>query len=155
MPAKSAIMDFTTQINQDIKAAMLAKEKDKLAALRSIKSALLLEATKDGSNEVSEAAALKILQKLLKQHNESATVYKEQGRDDLFQEEQLQADVIAAYLPQPLSEEEVEAKVKQIIEESGASCMADMGKVMGAASQQLAGKADNKVVSALVRKLLA
>ncbi len=148
-------MDLTTQINNDIKAAMKAREKDKLAALRAIKSALLLEATKDGSDSVAEAAGLKILQKLHKQRMEAADIFKEQGRQEQYDEEMLQAKVIENYLPAKMSESELEAAVKTTIEKVGASSPADMGKVMGVASKELAGKADGKEISAKVKSLLA
>lgn len=147
-------MSLTDKINADIKSAMLAKEKEKLAALRAVKSALLLEATKDGSGEVSEDAGQKILQKLLKQRKESADLYIEQGRQDLADEELAQAKFIEPYLPAQLSEEEIKAEVNATINELGASSMADMGKVMGVITQKLAGKADGKLISQLVREAL-
>ncbi len=147
-------MSLTEQINADIKKAMLAKEKDKLAALRAIKSALLLEATK-GNDKVSEDAELKILQKLYKQRNESAGIYKQQGRGDLAEEEEAQAAVIKAYLPEQMSEDEVKAIVREVIANVGASGVQDMGKVMGPAMGKVAGKADGKLVSAIVKQLLA
>lgn len=147
-------MSLTDKINADIKSAMLAKEKEKLAALRAVKSALLLEATKDGSGEVSEDAGQKILQKLLKQRKESADLYIEQGRQDLADEELAQAKFIEPYLPAQLSEEEIKAEVNATINELGASSMADMGKVMGIITKKLAGKADGKLISQLVREAL-
>ena len=147
-------MSLTETINTDIKNAMKAREKEKLAALRAIKSALLLEASKDGSGEVSEEAEMKILQKLHKQRKDAAALYEEQNRPDLLEVEVFQAGVIEAYLPAQMSEEEIGEVVKSIIAKTGASSPADMGKVMGAAMGQLAGKADGKIISMLVKKYL-
>ena len=148
-------MNLTDQINNDIKSAMKAREKDKLAALRDIKAKLLLEATKDGSSELDEATGLKILNKLYKQRIEAADIYKEQNREDLAVDELSQAEVIRAYLPEKMSPEKLKETVEAIVAQTGASSMADMGKVMGMASAQLAGKADGKDISALVRELLS
>ena len=147
-------MSLTETINTDIKNAMKAREKEKLAALRAIKSALLLEASKDGSGEVSEEAEMKILQKLHKQRKDAAALYEEQNRPDLLEDEVFQAGIIEAYLPAQMSEEEIGEVVKSIIAKTGASSPADMGKVMGAAMGQLAGKADGKIISMLVKKYL-
>lgn len=147
-------MNIQEQIQNDIKEAMKAKDREKLSALRDIKSKLLLEMTKDGSDSVDEGAAMKILNKLAKQRDDAAAIYKEQGREDLAAEELAQAEVIKAYLPEQLSEGEIEEKVKAIIAETGASSMADMGKVMGKASAAMAGVADGKVISGIVRRLL-
>ncbi|HRH38758.1 MAG TPA: GatB/YqeY domain-containing protein [Flavobacteriales bacterium] len=148
-------MDLKERIDADIKAAMLAREKDKLNALRAIKSAILLELTKEGSSgTLDEAVGMKILQKLHKQRMESAAIYHAQQRTDLAQEEEAQAFVIELYLPKRLSEEEVEAAVKAIITSLGASGMKDMGRVMGEANKQLAGKADGSAVAAVVKRLL-
>lgn len=149
-------MNITEQIQNDIKEAMKAKDRERLSALRDIKSKLLLEMTKDGGDgEVDENAALKILNKLYKQRTDAAAIYKEQNRQDLFDEEMSQAEVIKSYLPEPLSNEEIEAKVQAIISEMGANGMGDMGKVMGQATALLGARADGKTVSAIVRKLLA
>lgn len=149
-------MELQQRIDADIKAAMLAREKDKLNALRAIKSAILLELTKEGASEgLDEATGLKILQKLHKQRMESATIYRTQERPELAEEEERQAVVIEVYLPKRLSDDEVKAHVQQVIEDLGAKSMADMGKVMGAANKQLAGKADGSTVAALVKQLLA
>ncbi|MEN8927618.1 MAG: GatB/YqeY domain-containing protein [Flavobacteriales bacterium] len=147
-------MALTDQINNDIKEAMKAREKEKLAALRAIKSALLLEASKDGSGEVTEEAEMKILQKLHKQRKDAAALYEEQNRPDLLADEVFQAGVIEAYLPAQMSEAEISEVVKAIIAKTGASSPADMGKVMGAAMGQLAGKADGKLISKLVKENL-
>ena len=147
-------MSFVERINADIKAAMLAKEKDKLAALRDIKSKLLLEATSGGSGEVSEDTAMKIVMKLHKQRMETYELFKKEGRDDLADEEKFQADVIGEYLPEMMSEEEVHAAAADTIAVTGASGMQDMGKVMGILSGKLAGKADGKMIADAVKALL-
>ena len=147
-------MSFMDQINADIKAAMLAKEKEKLAALRDIKSKLLLEATSGGSGEVSEEAAAKIVMKLYKQRIETYELYKKEGREDLAEEEKFQAEVIKAYMPEMMSEEEIKAEAAAAIAATGASGPQDMGKVMGMLSGKLAGKADGKVIAATVKALL-
>jgi uncharacterized protein YqeY len=146
-------MALTETITADIKNAMLAKDKERLAVLRAIKSALLLEAT-SGADAISEAVEIQILQKLQKQRNEAATIYKEQDRSEQYEEEMFQANVIAEYLPKPLSNEQLEAALKNIIAKIGAVSAADMGKVMGAASKELAGKIDGKTLSAKVKELL-
>lgn len=148
-------MGLTEKINSDIKAAMLAKEQVKLTTLRAIKSALLLEASKDGSSEVSEDVGIKIMTKLHKQRKESADIYIEQGREDLAKEEIAQAKILEEYLPKQLDDEEVKAIIKEIIASTGASSMADMGKVMGQASSKMAGMADGKKISGIVRELLS
>ena len=149
-------MTLEERINEDIKAAMLAREKENLNALRAIKSAILLAKTSKGAADtMSEEAEIKLLKQLVKQRQDSAAIYKEQNRDDLYQEEKAQLDVIAAYLPQMISEEEIEATLKQIIADNGFAGMKDMGKVMGMATKAFAGKADNKTVSDIVKRLLA
>lgn len=148
-------MSLVDQINSDIKEAMKARQQDRLAALRDIKSKLMLEMTKDGSSEVDEGAAMKILNKLYKQRTETATLYKEQNRPDLAEEEEQQAAIIKAYLPEQLGEEEITSIVKEIVAQTGASSMQDMGKVMGLATQKMAGKADGKLISTIVRGLLS
>ncbi len=150
-------MSLEILINNDIKQAMLARDKRKLEALRAIKAGLLLEKTgKDVSGgEVPESVEVKLLQKLVKQRKESATIYHEKGRAEMAEEEEYQAGIIEKYLPKQIAPEEVEAIVKKIIDETGASSMKDMGRVMGVAAKQLAGKADNKMISGFVRKFLA
>lgn len=146
-------MGLTEKINTDIKNAMKAREKEKLAALRDIKSKLLLEATSGGSQEeISEATENKIILKLHKQRLESYNLYIEQGREDLAADEKLQADIIEAYLPKMMSEDEVKAEVAQAIADLGASGPQDMGKVMGTLSKKLAGKADGKMISTFVKE---
>jgi uncharacterized protein YqeY len=147
-------MGFTELINEDIKKAMLAREKEKLAALRDIKSKLLLEAT-SGNGEVSEEVAMKICMKLHKQRVETYDLYVAQNRQDLADDELFQAKVIEAYLPKMMSEEEVKAEVAAAIQTVGASGPQDMGKVMGILSGKLAGKADGKLIASLVKERLA
>lgn len=147
-------MTFTEQINADIKAAMLAKEKEKLAALRDIKSKLLLEATSGAGGEVSEETAMKIVMKLHKQRMETYELYVTQGRQDLADEEIFQAKVIEAYLPKMLTEEEIQKEVEAAISATGATGPQDMGKVMGALTSRLAGKADGKVIANFVKAML-
>jgi len=147
-------MGFTELINEDIKKAMLAREKEKLAALRDIKSKLLLEAT-SGNGEVSDEAGIKICMKLHKQRMETYELYIAQNRQDLADDELFQAKIIEAYLPKMMDEEEVKAEVAAAIETLGASGTQDMGKVMGLLSGKLAGKADGKLIASLVKELLA
>ena len=147
-------MTFTEQINADIKAAMIAKEKEKLAALRDIKSKLLLEAT-SGSGEVSEEAAMKIVMKLHKQRMETYELYVKENREDLAADEIFQAKVIEQYMPKMMTEEEIKAEVAAAIAQTGASGPQEMGKVMGVLTSKLAGKADGKVISTLVKEALA
>ncbi len=148
-------MNLADQINEDIKTAMKGGDKEKLMALRDIKSKILLEATKDGSSEVTDDKVMSILTKLNKQRMESIEIFKSQGREDLVEEEQKQAAVIQAYLPQPMSAEELEKAVKEIIAQVGATGPGDMGKVMGVASKSLSGKADGKAISEMVKACLA
>jgi len=150
-------MELEILINNDIKQAMMAKDRRKLNALRAIKAELLLLKTgKDTSSlEIPESLEIKILQKLVKQRKESAILYTEQNRPELVEEEEYQAAIIEAYLPKQMSEEEVEAIVKQVITDTGATTMKDMGRVMGEVSKQLAGKADNKTISMKVKKFLS
>lgn len=149
-------MSLTDQINTDIKNAMKAREKDKLAALRAIKSALLLEATREGGDgSVSDEAGVKIVQKLYKQRRDAAKIYTEQGREDLAEEENFQADVIEAYLPEQMSEEEIRKVVQEVIAQVGANGPQDMGKVMGPAMGKLKGKADGSLISQVVKSELA
>jgi hypothetical protein len=147
-------MSLTDKINEDIKKAMLAREKEKLEALRAVKSALLLAMTSEGGGAVTEDLEVKLLQKLVKQRRETAEIYTGQNRADLAEVETFQAEVIAKYLPSQLGTEELKPIISQIIRETGASGIKDMGKVMAAASQQLAGKADNKTISSIVKELL-
>lgn len=147
-------MSLETQIQQDIKAAMLAKEKTRLEALRGIKAAILLAKTADGSGAITDEEIIKIIQKLVKQRKESAGIYIQQNRQELADNELTEAAAMEVYLPKQLSEAEVETELKKIIAAVGASGPQDMGKVMGVATKQLAGKADGKLISVLVKKLL-
>jgi len=148
-------MSLKQQIDNDIKKAMLAKQKEELEALRSIKSMILLaETDKSASGEISGDAENKILMKAAKQRKESADIFQQQNRQDLAEKELFQLEVISRYLPKQLSEEEIASKVKEIIAEVGAKGPQDMGKVMGAATKALSGQADGKVISELVKRLL-
>jgi uncharacterized protein YqeY len=134
---------------------MLAKEKDKLEALRAIKSAVLLAKTAGGvAAEINEAEENKLLQKLVKQRKDAAEIYVSQARQDMADVELFQSSVIEKYLPQQLSEEEIKIELNKIINETGATSAKEMGKVMGLATQRLAGKADGKIISLLVKTLL-
>jgi len=146
-------MSFIDKINADIKSAMLAREKEKLAALRDIKSKLMLEAT-SGNGEVTEAAAMKIVMKLHKQRTETYDLYMKEGREDLAADEKFQAEVINVYMPTMMSEDEVKSEVEAAIASTGASGPQDMGKVMGLLSGKLAGKADGKLIANTVKALL-
>lgn len=149
-------MNLFDQISEDIKAAMKARDKVRLATLRNIKKVFLEAKTAPGANDVLEDAdAMKILQKLAKQGRETAKTFVDNGRQDLADDELAQAQVIEEYLPKPLSEAEIEAAVKQIIADTGAQGMKDMGKVMGLCSKQMAGKADGRAISTVVKRLLA
>jgi len=150
-------MGLEKLINNDIKDAMFQKDKEKLNALRAIKAALLLEKTgKDISGgEIPESVELKVLQKLVKQRKEASTIYRENERLDLAKDEEYQAQIIENYLPKQMEETEIETVVKIIIVDVGATNMKDMGRVMGMATKRLAGRADNGVVSKIVRNLLS
>lgn len=149
-------MELEKLINEDIKQAMINKDKEKLEALRAIKAALLLEKTgKDvSSGIIPDTVELKMLQRLVKQRRESAEVFKAQGRPDLAEVEIFQAAIIEKYLPDQMSDDEVIAIVKKVITETGATGIKDMGKVMGTASKLVAGKADNKLIAEIIKKLL-
>ena len=144
------------QVSSDIRTAMKARDKVRLEALRNIKKYFIEAKTAPGANDTLEdAAALKILQKLAKQGEESADTYAKANRQELADAELAQVAVMKEYLPKPLTEEEITAQVKDIIAQTGAQGMKDMGKVMGQATKQMAGKADGKVISTIVRQLLA
>ncbi len=144
------------QVSSDIRSAMKARDKVRLEALRNIKKYFIEAKTAPGANDTLEDdAAMKILQKLAKQGEESADTYTKAGRQELADDELAQVAVIKEYLPQPLTEEEIEAQVKELIAQTGATDMKAMGQVMGLATKQMAGKADGKVISAIVRRLLA
>lgn len=149
-------MALFEQISEDIKSAMKARDKVRLETLRNIKKVFLEAKTAPGANDTLEDAdALKIIQKLAKQGRESATTYAEQNRQDLADTELAQVAVIEEYLPRQLSEAEIEAEVREIIAATGASSMKDMGRVMGQASKKMAGKADGRVISTVVKRLLS
>jgi len=149
-------MSLKEQIEADIKKAMLAKNKDDLRALRAIKSMILLAQTEKGAGDhLSSEAEMKILQKAAKQRADSLAIYRQQKREDLAEVEQAELEVIQRYLPEQMSEEELEKLIGQIIQKVGASSIQDMGKVMGMASKELAGKADGKTISLIVKKLLS
>jgi uncharacterized protein YqeY len=149
-------MELENRINADIKSAMISRESRKLEALRGIKAALLLAKTSKEAvaGEITDETGLKILQKLVKQRQESAEIYEANGRKELSDEELFQAAIIESYLPKQLGEEEIREGLMRIIRETGAASAKDMGKVMGIASREFAGKADNKAVADLVKKLL-
>ena len=150
------MMELFEKVSKDIVAAMKAKDKVTLEALRNIKKVFIEAKTAPGANDtLDDAAALKILQKLAKQGHDSADLYTQQNRPDLAEAEMAQVKVIESYLPKAMSAEEIEAAVKEIIAQTGASSIKEMGKVMGVASKQLAGKADGKAISEVVKKLLA
>lgn len=149
-------MELSTRIDQDIKTAMLAKDNTRLRGLRAIKAALLLAKTEKGASDtLSEEAEIKVMQRLIKQRRESADIYRTQGRDDLYQVEIEEIETIESYLPQQLEREAVEQIIREIIAESGASSIKDMGKVMGLANKKLAGQADGKTIAEVVKALLS
>ena len=149
-------MSLKQQIDQDIKSAMLAKKKDELTALRAIKSAILLAETEKGAgNDLSKEAEIKLLTKAAKQRNESAELFAQKGRDDLSSKERFEFEIISIYLPEQLSDDELKSEISTVISEIGASGMQDMGKVMGAATKRLAGKADGKKISEMVKSILS
>ena len=149
-------MSLQTQVMTAMKEAMKAKDTVALESLRAIKSAILLAQTESGAKEeLTEDQELKILQKLVKQRKDSATIFNEQGRADLAEPELAQVAVIEKFLPEPLSEEEIEKVVVAVIDQTGAESMKDMGKVMGIVSKELAGQADGKTISTIVRSKLA
>lgn len=149
-------MSLKQQIDADIKQAMLAKNQDKLRALRAIKSLILLEETKEGkTGDLKPDDEMRILTKAVKQRKDSADIYRQQGREDLLAVEEGEIAVIEAYLPKQLSESELTAKLQEIIARVGASAPSDMGKVMGVATKELAGLAEGKAISAQVKQLLS
>ena len=148
-------MSLLNSLNDELKAAMRAKDSLKLEALRAIKSAVLLAKTATaGDNDLTEEEEIKLLQKLVKQRKDSAVIFKEQNRDDLATPEEAQAEVIAQFLPEQLSQQEIEQIVDEIVAKTGAQGMKDMGKVMGMASKEMAGKADGKTISTIVKQKL-
>ena len=148
-------MSLLNSLTDELKAAMRAKDSLKLEALRAIKSAVLLAKTATtGDVDLTEEEEIKLLQKLVKQRKDSAVIFKEQNRDDLALPEEAQAEVIAQFLPEQLSQQEIEQIVDEIIAKTGAQGMKDMGKVMGMASKEMAGKADGKTISTIVKQKL-
>jgi uncharacterized protein YqeY len=147
---------ISSTIDQDIKKAMLAKDQAQLRGLRAIKAALLLAKTEKGSSEeITEEAESKILQKLVKQRRESADIYKQQGREDLSVIEEEEIEVISRFMPKQLEQAEIESIIAQIIKDSGAASVKEMGKVIGLANKELAGKADGKLIAEIVKAQLA
>jgi uncharacterized protein YqeY len=147
-------MSLEKQVMQDLKTAMKAKDQAALRGLRAIKSAILLAKTDGSGKEITEDVEIKMLQKLVKQRQESLAIYEKQGREDLAVTEREEIEVIQRYLPEPLSEDELKAKLQEIIAQVGAESMRDMGKVMGVASKTFGGRADGKTISAMVKQLL-
>jgi len=147
-------MSLTERINDDIKTAMKAREKDKLAALRDVKSKLLLEATSGGDGNVDEATENQVVMKLYKQRMDTYDLYIKEGREDLAADEKFQADIIKAYMPEMMSEDEIRKVVAEKITAVGASGPQDIGKVMGPIMGQLNGKADGKLISSIVKEEL-
>lgn len=149
-------MSLEERINNDIKTALKAREQSRLEAIRAIKSAILLAKTEKGaSSSIDEATEFKLLQKLVKQRRDSAQIYKEQNRMDLYEQETFEADIINEYLPEQMDEKTLRDNIQKIITNLGATSMADMGKVMGIASKEFAGKADGKIIAGIVRSLLS
>lgn len=149
-------MSFAEKIDNDLRQAMLAREKEKLEAIRAVKTAFVLARSDKGAGSVlTEPEEIKIMQKLVKQRKESAAIYKDQNRKDLYDKEMIEAAVIEAYLPVQMNEAEIKKIVQRIITETSALGMKDMGKVMAAATKELAGKADGKIISGIVKELLA
>ena len=148
-------MTIQEQINQDIKTAMLARDVDRLAALRAVKSAIMLEATKEGNTTVSDEVSLNLIAKLVKQRKDSATIFIEQNRKDLADDELNQLAHLEGYLPAQMGEEEVRKVVKEVIVQVGASSPTDMGKCMGPLMTKLNGKADGSLISKLVKEELS
>jgi uncharacterized protein YqeY len=148
-------MSIQKQVMEQMKAAMKSKDKVALESLRALKSAFLLANTSGSGVELSEEEELKIVQKLVKQRKDSASIFDEQGRSDLSEPEKAQAKVLEQFLPAQMSEEELKTVIVEIVSKTGASSMKDMGKVMGMASKQLAGKADGKAISMAVKELLS
>ena len=146
---------LSEQINEAIKAAMRAKDKVRLSTLRDIKSKIMVEATAASGQEITDAVVLKICMKLHKQRKETYALYKEQGREDLAKEEREQAEIIETFLPKMLSKDEIRAEVIETIKSIGASGPQDMGKCMGVLTKKLAGKADGKLISLIVREELS
>ena len=147
-------MTFEKQINDDIKTAMRAKDKDTLRSLRAIQSGIVLAKTAEGGGELSEAEAIKMLSKMVKQRKDAAAIFEQQNRTDLAEKEIIEAKIIQKYLPQQLDETAIKAKVAEIMAQTGATSIKDMGKVMGMANKAMAGKAEGKLIATIVKQLL-
>jgi uncharacterized protein YqeY len=148
-------MSFAEKIDNDLKQAMLAREKEKLEAIRAVKTAFILARSEKGAGSVlTEPEEIKIMQKLVKQRKESAAIYKDQNRQDLYEKEMIEAVVIEAYLPAQMDEAEIRKILQKIITETDAQGMKEIGKVMSLATKELAGKADGKIISGIVKELL-
>lgn len=148
-------MSLEQKINNDLKEAMKAKDQVRLRGIRAVKSAIMLLKTDGSTDKIDDAVEIKLLQRLIKQRKDSLEIFEKQNREDLAVKEREEIKVIEVYLPEQLSSEELESKIKAIIEQVGATSMKDMGKVMGMASKQFAGKADGKTISGLVKSLLS
>ena len=148
-------MTLQERITPDLKAAMRAKDQAALRGIRAIKNAILLQQTDGSGTTLDEAGEIALLQKLVKSRQESLEIYEQQGRDDLARPEREEIEVISRYLPEQLSDEELERMVREVIEQTGATSMRDMGKVMGQANARAAGRADGKQIAATVKRLLA
>ncbi|HMQ46919.1 MAG TPA: GatB/YqeY domain-containing protein [Saprospiraceae bacterium] len=148
-------MTLEERINQDLKEAMKAKDQSALRGIRAIKAAILLAKTDGSGQEINDEVAIKMLQKLVKQRRDSIDIYEKQNREDLAQVEREEVEIIERYLPKQLDEEDLKKVIQQIIAETGASSMKDMGMIMGLASKQLAGQADGKAISTVVKQLLS
>jgi len=148
-------MSLEQKINNDLKEAMKAKDQVRLRGIRAVKSAIMLLKTDGSGKEIDETTEIKLLQKLIKQRKDSLEIFETQNREDLAVKEREEIEVIEKYLPEQMSVEELESALKEIIKQTGASSMKDMGKIMGIASQKFAGKADGKTISGLVKKLLS
>ena len=147
-------MSLETRIMEDLKTAMKAKDQAATRSIRAIKAAILLQKTDGSGQELDEAGEIRMLQKLVKQRKDSLEIYEKQGREDLAQPEREEIEVLERYLPKQMGEDELETYLKGVIEKTGASSMKDMGKVMGIANKELAGRADGKAISVIVKKLL-
>ncbi len=147
-------MTLFDQINADVMKAMKARDKEKLAALRAVKAEFLLLKTAAGNQTISSETEIKTLQKMIKQRKDSAEVYKQQNRDDLYEKEMTDVPYIEAYLPKQMTENDLAEGIKSIIEQTGATSMKDMGKVMGIATKQFAGKAEGRLIASKVKELL-
>jgi len=148
-------MALKNQIDQDIKSAMLAKDQARLRSLRAIKSAILIAETEKNAGVFDEKSEIKVLQRLVKQRKESAEIYQQQNRPDLFSIEKEEQEIIEKYLPKQLSREEIKKVILEIVEKNGATSVKDIGKIMGLANNVLAGKADGKTISEIVKEVLS